>query len=254
MRNIKMQVSYDGTAYCGYQIQPDQVTIQGKLEEAVSILTGEEVHITSSGRTDAGVHARAQVINFLTRSAIPIERWCLAINSRLPDDITVHTAEEMPLNFHARHDAKQKTYRYSIHRSRWPDVFHRKTRLHHPSLLDIDAMRRALRYLEGEHDFTSFCSTRTSVESHVRTIFSTSVEYRPEPMLGDGEAGVIHIYITGNGFLFNMVRIIVGTVLEVGTGKRSESEIKQILDARDRKLAGPTAMAHGLTLWEVRYE
>ncbi|GIP36287.1 tRNA pseudouridine(38-40) synthase TruA [Paenibacillus sp. J2TS4] len=254
MRNIKMTISYDGTSYCGFQIQPNQVTIQGKLEEAVRILTGEQVKITSSGRTDAGVHARGQVINYTTNSRIPIDRWCLALNSRLPDDITVHSAEEAPLDFHARHGAREKTYRYSIQRSKWPDVFQQKLRLHHPAPLDVEAMRRALLRLEGEHDFTSFCSTRTSVESHVRTIYSTSVDYVPEPMIADGEAGVIHIYITGNGFLYNMVRIIVGTLIEVGSGKRAESEMSDILAARDRSLAGPTAMPHGLTLWEVKYD
>jgi tRNA pseudouridine38-40 synthase len=248
-----MIVSYEGTSYFGFQTQPIKNTIQDKLEEAIALLTGEKVKIHSSGRTDAGVHARAQAINFLTNSSIPIRRWCIALNSRLPRDIVVSQASEVPLHFHARHSAKRKTYRYSIQRSKFHDVFYRKTRFHHPSALNIENMRDALLHVEGTHDFSSFCSLRTPVGSHVRTIYQASIEFIAEPNDGDGQAGVIHIDITGNGFLYNMIRIIVGTLLQIGEGKRSSSDMQMILEAKDRAKAGPTALPQGLILWEVVY-
>ncbi|WP_438435295.1 tRNA pseudouridine(38-40) synthase TruA [Gorillibacterium sp. sgz500922] len=254
MRNIAMLVSYDGTGYNGFQTQPDGNTVQDKLEAGIWQLTGERTKITGSGRTDAGVHARGQVFNFLTDSRVPVERWCLALNSRLPNDIVVRSAREVPESFHARRSAKRKTYRYSIQRSKFPDVFHRTTRFHHPRQLAVDTMRTALAAFVGEHDFTSFCSVGTPVESHVRTIFGTRLLYEPYQDPDDGDAGVIHLEVTGNGFLYNMVRIIAGTVLEVGEGKRDPLGIDAILKGRNRELAGPTAVAHGLTLWNVEYE
>ncbi|WP_010279724.1 tRNA pseudouridine(38-40) synthase TruA [Paenibacillus senegalensis] len=253
-RNIKLTVSYDGTQYSGFQIQPQANTVQGELERAVFHLTGQSVKLTSSGRTDAGVHARCQVVNFEVNSSIPIDRWCLALNSRLPKDIVVHTAEEVPMEFHARRSAVSKTYRYSIQRSKWANVMYRDSRLHHPGSLSLSAMEKALKQLEGTHDFTTFCSRRAAVVSHVRTIYSTSIVFEAEPMLGDGDAGVIHIYIQGNGFLYNMVRIIVGTLLQIGEGRRQPEEMGIILSAKNRSLAGPTALAHALTLWDVQYE
>lgn len=253
MRNLAMVVSYEGTAYSGFQTQPFGNTVQDKLEEAVRHLTGEQVKIHGSGRTDAGVHARAQVIHFQTGSRIPTDRWTLAMNARLPSDIVVHAAVEVPDDFHARRSAIRKTYRYSIQQTRLPDVFHRRTRIHHPARLRTDEMRRALAVLEGEHDFTSFCSTKTPVGSHVRTIYRTSLELEPSRMAGDGDAGVIHIYVTGSGFLYNMVRIIVGTLLDIGQGKRTAADMAAVLEARDRKRAGQTAEPHGLILWGVGY-
>ncbi|MDB5053086.1 MAG: tRNA pseudouridine synthase [Bacilli bacterium] len=253
MRNIMMVVSYDGTAYCGFQVQPRDNTVQQELERAIYELTGERVKIISSGRTDAGVHAKAQVINFLTDSIIPAERWCFAVNTRLPRDIVVHKASEVPLHFHSRHLAKRKTYRYTIQRTKIPNVFYRHTRFHHPTRLDLSEMQKALAHLVGEHDFSAFCSARTPVGSHVRTIYEATMDFIAEPADGDGQAGVIHIYITGNGFLYNMVRIIVGTLLQIGQGKRNSDEMHTILMSRDRQKAGPTALAHGLTLWDVGY-
>jgi len=253
MRNVKLNVSYEGTAYSGFQTQPHRNTIQDKLEEAITALTGRTVKVTGSGRTDAGVHARAQIVNFETDSKIPIERWCLAMNARLPNDIVVYAAEEVPFDFHARRSAKRKTYRYAIRFGRLPDLFTRRTTLHHPTPLNREAMRQALAVLEGEHDFTSFCSIHSSVESHVRTIFETRLETLVDDGMEDGQAGVIHLCITGNGFLYNMVRIIVGTLIEVGEGKRSPAEMQHILDAQDRLAAGPTAEPHGLMLWDVVY-
>ncbi|GAB2696002.1 tRNA pseudouridine(38-40) synthase TruA [Paenibacillus thermoaerophilus] len=252
MRRLKMIVSYDGTAYSGFQTQPHGNTIQDKLELAVKLLTGDTVKVVSSGRTDAGVHARGQVIHFDTESRIPAERWAIAMNSRLPDDIVVLEAQEVDQSFHARYSAKTKTYAYTINNNKFPDVMRRKQELHHPRPLDWEAMREALRHLEGEHDFTSFCSARSTQASHVRTIYRTRIDH-----LGDRHPdyqGVYRIFVTGNGFLYNMVRMIVGTLIEVGEGRRSSSEIPEILEARNPMHEKLTAMAHGLTLWEVRYD
>jgi tRNA pseudouridine38-40 synthase len=253
VRNIRFVVSYDGTEYSGFQTQPSGNTVQDQLEAAIRMLTGEQVKVTASGRTDAGVHAYGQVCNFHTRSSIPIERWCLALNSRLPNDIVVRAADEVPLEFHARKSAKRKTYRYTIRTGRFPDVFQRKYQFHHPGHLDAAAMREALKYLEGEHDFTSFCSIKTEAESRVRTIFAANLEDIPDSGVLEDPAGIIRISITGNGFLYNMVRIIVGTLIEIGEGKRPASEMRDILLAQDRKRAGATAVAHGLMLWQVEY-
>lgn len=253
MRNIKLIVCYEGTGYSGFQTQSHRNTIQDKLEEAIFVLTQETVKVHGSGRTDAGVHARAQAANFETNSKIPVERWCLALNARLPEDIVVIGAEEVPADFHARKSSKRKTYRYSIRCGRYPDLFARRTLLHHRAPLRTDLMRQALAVLEGEHDFTSFCTVRSSVDSHVRTIFETGLVAESCSFDEDGQAGVIHIFITGSGFLYNMVRIIVGTLLEIGEGKRSVSDMESILLAKDRAAAGPTAEPHGLMLWDVKY-
>jgi tRNA pseudouridine38-40 synthase len=253
LRNLRFVVSYDGTSYAGFQTQPDGNTVQDRIEAAIRKLTGEEVKIIASGRTDAGVHARGQVFNFTTHSSIPLERWCLALNSRLPKDIVVLRADEVPPEFHSRRSAKKKTYCYTIRTGRFPDVFQRAYQYHHYAPLDIEAMRHALAYLVGEHDFTSFCSVKTTVESRVRTIYEARLEYVPDTGIEHDNSGVIRIFLTGNGFLYNMVRIIVGTLIEIGEGKRSAQEMQEILEGKDRNLAGPTAVAHGLMLWSVDY-
>jgi len=299
LRNICLLVSYDGTRYHGFQTQPDGNTVQDRLEDAIRKLTGEEVRVTGSGRTDAGVHARGQVVNFHTSSRIPAERWALALNTRLPEDIVVLGAAEVDPSFHARRDAVSKTYRYTVNTRRFPDVFRQRYEYHHPIPLDCAAMREGLRHLVGEHDFTSFASTHSAAPHHVRTIFSARLIVEPEGgpdgaasgHVRDGSAagldagvrngaaggsddgargvatgsasresapekvrGRIHLELTGNGFLYNMVRIIAGTLLEVGEGKRSPEQIAGILAAKDRSLAGPTAPAHGLVLWRVDYD
>nr|WP_275984045.1 tRNA pseudouridine(38-40) synthase TruA [Paenibacillus hamazuiensis] len=246
-----MTVSYDGTAYNGFQTQPGGNTIQDHIEAALHMLTGERIPITASGRTDAGVHARGQVLNFHTASQIPLERWCMAINSRLPDDIQVTDAREVSEEFHARRSALQKTYRYTILNGKYKDVFRRNMEYHHYSPLDVSAMREALRHLLGEHDFTSFCSARTEKLSKVRTIYAAAI--REEPCEAMANSTRLYIEITGNGFLYNMVRIIVGTLIEIGEGKRKPGDMEAILKSQNRKMAGPTAMAHGLMLWEVLY-
>ncbi len=243
-RNIVMVVSYDGTAYSGFQSQPSGNTIQDIVEAAIKTLTGEELRIIGSGRTDAGVHARGQVFNFHTESRIPAERWALAINTRLPDNIVVLEAWEAPEAFHARHSAKRKTYRYTIDRRKFPDVFGRHYAFHHPTRLDVAAMREAFAHLVGEHDFTTFTSIQSTQPSHVRTIFETRIEEEDQ---------LLHLFVTGSGFLYNMVRIIAGTMMWVGEGKMSPQDIPAMLAAKERACSGPTAMAHGLMLWSVEY-
>ncbi|TDF91480.1 tRNA pseudouridine(38-40) synthase TruA [Paenibacillus piri] len=252
MRNICMTVSYDGTAYNGFQTQPNQNTIQDVLEKAILALTGETIKVTSSGRTDAGVHARCQVINFYTASKIPVERWCMALNTLLPADIVVSGARLADDSFHSRRSAVQKTYRYTIRCGKHPDLFKRHFEFYHPTALRVEAMREGLAYIEGRHDFTSFCSVRSTKLSNIRTVYEARLECEPQdPIL---QSYAIHIYVTGNGFLYNMVRIIAGTLIQVGEGKRSGGAMLEILNARSRAKAGPTAMAHGLTLWEVLYD
>ncbi|MGO4499963.1 tRNA pseudouridine(38-40) synthase TruA [Paenibacillus sp. 2RAB27] len=253
MRNLRFTISYDGTSYSGFQIQPRSDTVQYRLEQAVFLLTGETVKVISSGRTDAGVHAKAQVINFITSSKIPVERWCLALNARLPRDIVAHTAEEVLPTFHSRKAAKRKTYCYTIRSARFPDVFHRNFEYHHPTHLNVEAMREALPCLLGEHDFTSFCTVRTDKEIKVRTLYEVRMETESDDVLATGKVERIRLIITGNGFLYNMVRIIVGTLIQIGEGKRPSSDMQRVLEARDRSQAGPTAEAMGLTLWKVDY-
>jgi len=272
VRNIALIVSYDGTDYYGFQSQPGGNTVQDRLEEAIAKLAGERVPIMGSGRTDAGVHARCQVVNFVTSSTIPIERWAIALNTRLPGDIVVQSAYLVPDGFHARHHALNKTYRYTINCNRVPDLFRRRYEFHHPTPLDVEAMREGLAHLVGQHDFSTFTSPLSTKPSHVRTILRASLEldFRSEadslysnPVYNrewdqrqyPGKSrGVIHLYVTGTGFLYNMVRIIAGTLIQVGEGKRSPESIADILAARDRALAGPTAVPQGLSLWEVVYE
>lgn len=255
MRNIRIVISYDGTRYNGFQSQPFKNTIQDKIEEAIRLLSGEQVKLIGSGRTDAGVHARGQVANFMTSSPIPAERWRYALNARLPEDIVILESTEAALDFHARRQANQKTYRYTINNSRVRDVFQQKYQYFHPTPLDVRKMQEALNLLIGEHDFTTFCSRKSTKSSHVRTLLKADIVMENEHYPDDeGRNGVFHIYITGNGFLYNMVRIIVGTLLQVGDGRRSPEEMKTMLEAKDRSQAGPTAVAQGLCLWEVVYD
>ncbi|MCR8645765.1 tRNA pseudouridine(38-40) synthase TruA [Paenibacillus sp. N1-5-1-14] len=254
MRNLRFVVAYDGTKYSGFQSQPDAVTIQGELETAIENLTREPIKIQASGRTDAGVHAKGQVFNFITTSQIPVERWCLALNTRLPLDIVTRNAEEVPLEFHSRHEAKLKTYSYTIRTGRFADVFNRQYQLHHPARLDVEAMRAGLMHLLGEHDFTSFCSVRSTKRSHVRKLYDLRLDVLEDDYdVGYNTPSVIRIVMTGNGFLYNMVRIIVGTLLQIGRGKRTSEDMARILAAKDRSKAGPTAEAHGLMLQNVHY-
>lgn len=244
MRRLRCVVGYDGTDYSGFQVQPDQTTIQGEIEAALERITGEEIQIHGSGRTDAGVHARGQVIHFDTKSHIPMDKWRFVLNNQLPDAIVIRSVEEAPESFHARFDVQVKEYRYCIDNGPVADVFRHRYADHIRFPLDVEAMQQAASHLVGEHDFTSFCSAKTFVEDKVRTVYGLTVERR-----GD------EVWVTcrGNGFLYNMVRIIVGTLVEVGQGKRTADELADILAACDRERAGKTAPAKGLTMWEVVY-
>jgi tRNA pseudouridine38-40 synthase len=247
LRNIRMKVAYDGTDYNGFQTQPGGNTVQDIIERAIEILTGTKSKIIGSGRTDARVHAMGQVFNFHTDSRIAVERWALALNSRLPEDIRiVENAMQVPADFHSRFSAKRKTYRYSIYTGKFHDVFRRNYQFHHPApRLDVVAMHAALAQLVGEHDFTSFTTNHSDSQSHVRTIYQAQ-------LIEDGYN--LDLYLTGNGFLYNMVRIIAGTLIHVGQGKIQPGDIGAILAAKDRLLAGPTAVPHALTLVEVMYD
>ncbi|WP_429844523.1 tRNA pseudouridine(38-40) synthase TruA [Brevibacillus sp. FIR094] len=244
MKRLRCVLAYDGTDFSGFQVQPDQVTVQGEIEAALNRVTGEDIQVSGSGRTDAGVHARGQVIHFDTSSNIPMDKWRFVLNNQLPDSIVIRTVEEVDASFHARFDVQVKEYRYCIDNNPVADVFRHRYADHVRFPLDVDAMQQAAHYLVGEHDFTSFCSAKTYVEDKVRTVYGLTVE-----KIGN------EVWVTcrGNGFLYNMVRIIVGTLVEVGQGKRSPAELREILVACDREKAGKTAPAMGLTMWEVVY-
>ncbi|AWX53850.1 MULTISPECIES: tRNA pseudouridine(38-40) synthase TruA [Brevibacillus] len=244
MKRLRCVLAYDGTDFSGFQVQPDQVTVQGEIEAALNRVTGEDIQVFGSGRTDAGVHARGQVIHFDTSSNIPMDKWRFVLNNQLPDSIVIRTVEEVDASFHARFDVQVKEYRYCIDNNPVADVFRHRYADHVRFPLDVDAMQQAAHYLVGEHDFTSFCSAKTFVEDKVRTVYGLTVE-----KIGH------EVWVTcrGNGFLYNMVRIIVGTLVEVGQGKRSPAELREILAACDREKAGKTAPAKGLTMWEVVY-
>lgn len=246
MRYLKITLAYEGTAYAGWQVQPGShgPTIQGKVEEALAFLTGEKIRVVAAGRTDAGVHARGQVISFTTHSRIPVERWPWALNSVLPEDIVALEAVEVGPDFHARFSAKSKTYRYTIDNGIFPDVFKRKFAWHVRYPLDLQAMEKAALYLVGRHDFRSFAAAGRPVKNFER-------EVKDVCWLKEGP--FIHFEITADGFLYNMVRIIVGTLVEIGLGRRRPEDMEVILAGRKRSLAGPTAPAHGLCLMRVDY-
>lgn len=245
MRNIKLVLEYDGTNYAGWQRQKNALTIQQVLEEALYKLTGEKITVIGAGRTDSGVHARGQVANFLTASRIPAERFSFALNSVLPWDIRALDSHEVPHEFHARYWAKAKHYRYSIWVRPHAPAIGRNYYYHVPDSLDVDAMKAATRYIIGTHDFKAFQSTGSSAKNTVRTIYEAYWTWEPPCYL--------YFDIKGNGFLYNMVRILVGTFIEIGRHKMSESDIRQALESGDRNKAGPTAPAHGLCLEKVYY-
>lgn len=245
MPRVKCTIAYDGAKFSGYQIQPNSRTVQEELEKALALVhKGQEVKVTASGRTDAGVHAKGQVVHFDTPLAIPDARWPSALNSRLPEDIAVKQAESVPDSFHARFSAVGKEYRYKIYQDKVRDPFNRFYACHSPVELNTSLMEEAGRQLIGTHDFTSFCSAKTEVEDKVRTITKLDV-------IGSGEE--IELRVAGSGFLYNMVRIIAGTLMEAGKGKVSPEDIPAILAGRDRSLAGKTAPSEGLYLWKVFY-
>lgn len=244
MRRIRMIIAYDGTEYVGWQTQKNGISVQQVLESVLFKVTGENISLQGSGRTDSGVHARAQVAHFDTSVRMPADKFAFALNTGLPPDIRVLYSEEAPADFHARFSAKDKEYRYRILLSPHQDVFTRKYALHVHTPVDLEKLKTSAPLLLGTHDLAAFKSTGTTVESTVRTITKSEwavtgnrLEYR----------------VAGNGFMYNTVRILVGTMLAVGENILAEDSVSRALASCDRNDAGPTAPAHGLTLWRVRY-
>lgn len=245
MRNIKLVIEYDGRGFNGWQKQPNKLNIQGEIENAIFQITGEKVDLIASGRTDAGVHSLGQTANFKTNSNIPIEKMAIAINSKLKRSIRIQNAEEVEERFHSRYSVKSKRYRYTINNSEFGSAIYRDMEYHFPIKLDIDKMKKAAKYFEGEHDFKAFKASGTSSKSSVRKIYKAEVI--------KAENNRIYIELTGNGFLYNMVRIIAGTLVDVGTGKILPEEIPEIIEAGERIRAGKTLPPNGLCLMEVIY-
>ena len=244
MRNIKLTLEYDGTNYLGWQKQKVGITIQGTLEEAIKVLTKEEVEVTGSSRTDAGVHAKGFVANFKTNSKIPSEKFREAINHKLPEDIVILKSEEVEEEFHARYNAMGKTYSYSILNRDAPSAIDRNYLYHVKRKLDVESMKEACQYFIGTHDFSAFKTSGSSVKTTVRTIKELYIEDNDD---------IIKIYVTGDGFLYNMVRIIVGTLIMVGSNKIKPLEIKNIIASKEREKAGICVPASGLVLEKVYY-
>lgn len=245
MPAYKLTVAYDGTDYCGFQVQPNGPTIQGIMMEAAIDLFGEDVTVTGASRTDSGVHARGQVVLLKADKAIAPGKIPLALNRRLPEAIAVVGAEEVSDDWHPRYRKHNKTYRYKIYNGSFHYPQDKHTSYHYYRKLDASKMHEAGQLLVGTHDFESFSSARKSVDDTVRTIYQLSVTESDD---------MIQLDVTGNGFLYNMVRIIVGTLIEVGYGKRQLEDIEASLAHRDRSLSGKTAPAKGLTLIEINYE
>lgn len=245
MKRIKLTVAYDGTDYCGWQIQKNGVTVEEVLNLALSRLTGEKITVIGASRTDAGVHARGNVAVFDTDTRIPAERIAYAVNALLPEDVVVVRSEEVPAGWHPRKCVSVKTYEYRILNREFPDPVRRRDTYFVSFPLDLDRMRQAAGYLKGTHDFKSFCSAQTSVEDTVRTIYSLDVE-----KAGD----LFTVRVRGNGFLYNMVRIIAGTLAGVGRGYFEPEEVERMLEEKDRTKAGVTAPPQGLTLVGIEYE
>lgn len=244
-KRIMLTVAYDGTDYHGWQIQPNGETVESVLNRELSSLLGECIEVTGASRTDAGVHSNGNVAVFDTSTRIPAEKISYALNQRLPGDIVVQDAREVEPDFHPRRCNSRKTYEYRILNRRFPLPMRRRDTYFYHYDLNVEHMRQAASYLVGEHDFKSFCSASASVETTVRTIYSLTVERQED---------IIAIRITGSGFLYNMVRIIAGTLIEVGSGIRAPENMKDILAACDRAAAGPTAPACGLTMLGIEFE
>lgn len=243
-RRVKLIISYDGTNYCGWQVQINGITVEEVVNRELSRMLGEDIAVIGASRTDSGVHALGNVAVFDTFSKIPPEKMCFALNQRLPDDIRIQDSCEVPLDFHPRYCDSTKTYEYKILNRRFDNPVMRLYTHFVYMPLDYEKMQEAAKYLVGEHDFKSFCSARTQVTDTVRTIYSLDVSK---------EDDIIKIRISGNGFLYNMVRIIVGTLIKVGLKVYPPEYVKEILEACDRNVAGPKAPAKGLTLIGIVY-
>lgn len=244
MKRVKLIVAYDGTRYCGWQVQPNGITIEEVLNKKLSELLGEDITVVGASRTDSGVHSLGNVAVFNTKTRMPADKISFALNQRLPDDIVVQGSCEVAPDWHPRYQNSQKTYEYRILNR----TFRMPTRrldtyfYHYP--LDVEKMQQAADYLVGEHDFKSFCSIHSQAETTVRTIYGCQVQRQED---------VITIRVTGSGFLYNMVRIIAGTLIQVGGGETAPKQMPDILAAQNRSAAGPTAPAHGLTMIGIEY-
>lgn len=243
MKRVRLTVAYDGTNYHGWQLQENGITIESELNRCLTGLLGEEIQVIGASRTDAGVHALGNVAVFDTESRMPAEKISYALNQRLPEDIRIQRSEEVAPDWHPRHCSSRKTYEYRIYRGEFPMPVRRLYSYFTYRTLDVAKMRRAAEFLTGEQDFKSFCQTGAQVKSTVRTLYRAEVEEQGAELV---------IRVCGNGFLYNMVRIIAGTLLEVGQGKRTPESMSGVLAARSRAAAGPTAPACGLTL--IKYE
>lgn len=245
MRNIKLLIEYDGKDFNGWQKQPNKLNIQGEIERAIMEITKEDdIQLFASGRTDAGVHALGQVANFKTNSSMPVEKFPIAINNKLKKSIVIKEAVEVEERFHSRYNCKKKTYRYIINNSEYGSAIYRNQECHIPQKLNVEAMKKAVKYFEGEHDFKGFKASGTSSKNSVRKIFKTKIEVHDDR---------IFIELTGSGFLYNMVRIISGTLVDVGLGKILPDEIPDIIKSGDRQRAGKTLPPQGLYLLKVEY-
>lgn len=245
MRNIKMIVQYDGSNFKGFQrLKDNDNTIQGKIEDVLCKLTNENIEIIGSGRTDMGVHAMGQVVNFKTNCNDSVEKMQKYLYKYLPESIVIKSIEEVEDRFHSRYNTKSKVYLYKIDNNKFHNPFFRKYSAHINKKLNLDLMKEASTYLIGEHDFSSFTSSKSKKKSHVRNIESIDIV---------GKNNMIEIYVKGDGFLYNMVRIIIGTLIDTGLGKLNPTNIKEILEAKDRKVAPETAPAKGLHLFKVQY-
>ena len=245
MRRVRLFVAYDGTDYCGWQGQPNGITVEEVLNRELGRLTGEDIHIIGASRTDSGVHALMNVAVFDTASSIPPERMAYALNQRMPEDIVITKSDEVGADWHPRYqDNVRKTYEYHIYNAPVLNPLKRKYSAFVSFPMDVEKMRRGAAYLVGEHDFVSFCNVRTNVSDTVRTVEDVTVTE-------DGADIVIRI--TGNGFLYNMVRIIAGTLIRVGRGFYEPEKVREILEEKKRTAAGITAPACGLVLVEIEY-
>lgn len=244
-KRVFLKIAYDGTNYCGWQIQDNGITVEEIINKTLTELLGEKIAVIGASRTDSGVHALGNVAVFDTETRIPADKISFALNQRLPDDIRIQESREVSSDFHPRRCNSRKTYEYKILNRRFAVPTERLYSHFVYMPLDVDKMRQAAEYIVGEHDFRSFCSSRSQVENTVRTVYTLEVGK-------DGD--MIHMTICGNGFLYNMVRIIAGTLMKVGLNIYPPEHVKEIIEARDRNAAGPKAAACGLTLVGIQYE
>lgn len=244
MKNIKLTIEYDGTNYHGWQVQPNAITVQQIVKEAIEKLTKEDINLIGASRTDEGVHAYGQVANFSTNSTILPEKFSYAINSFLPEDIVIVKSELVDEDFHSRYDTKGKKYRYIIYNREMKSALLNNRAYHVRKKIDVNIMKEAAKFLVGKHDFSSFKSSGGSAKTSVRTIHDIVIEEKDD---------MITIEVSGDGFLYNMVRIIAGTLVEFGVEKRNPSDMLDILESKDRRKAGKTAPSQGLYLVEIYY-